>query len=65
MSQVQMESSSKTPRWVKIFAVFAITLILLFVILTVVSGGGGHSPERHTSPSDTGGHTSPINHGGQ
>jgi hypothetical protein len=39
-----------TPRWVKAFAIIAILLVLLFVILQFVSGGE-HGPRRHL-PSD-------------
>ncbi len=39
-------SSAGTPRWVKAFAIVALVLVLLFVVLQVV-GGGGHSPGRH------------------
>ena len=34
-----------TPRWVKVFGIVAIVLVLLFVILHLAGGGfGGHSP---------------------
>jgi hypothetical protein len=35
-----------TPRWVKVFGIIAITVVLLFVILMLV-GGGRHGPGRH------------------
>ena len=38
-----------TPRWVKVFGIIVIVLILLFVILHLTGGGFG-------------GHTSPIEH---
>lgn len=34
-----------TPRWVKVFGIIAIVVILLFVILLVI--GGSHGPRRH------------------
>ena len=66
-----------TPRWVKGLAAFILVLILLgfaatdFVItivlvllLGVMVVTGGHGPGRHSSSgSDSGEHTSPIEHG--
>jgi hypothetical protein len=42
------ESTPGTPRWVKVFAVIGLVLVLLFVIALV---SGGHGPGRHTLPS--------------
>jgi hypothetical protein len=39
-------SPPSTPRWVKVFVVITIILILLFVILQLVSGGE-HGTRRH------------------
>lgn len=34
-----------TPRWVKVFGIIVIVLVLLFVILHLTGGGlGGHTP---------------------
>ncbi len=34
-----------TPRWVKVFGIIAIVLVLLFVIMHLTGGGlGGHTP---------------------
>ncbi|MEP6664178.1 MAG: hypothetical protein ABJC04_11000 [Verrucomicrobiota bacterium] len=41
-----------TPRWVKVFGIIGIGLVLVFVILHL-AGGGFH------------GHTAPMEHGGQ
>ena len=50
-------SPPSTPRWVKVFAIIAIVLVLLFVILQVA--GGDHGPSRHSpSGADLGGRTS-------
>ncbi|MGH2435855.1 MAG: hypothetical protein ACRDFA_02550 [bacterium] len=46
-----------TPRWVKVFGIIFIVLVLLFVILLLTRGP--HRPGRHTSSGDAGGHTSP------
>ena len=39
-----------TPRWVKVFGLIALVVIVLFVVLLVVGGPGGHGPRRHLSP---------------
>jgi hypothetical protein len=36
-----------TPRWVKVFGVIALVVILLFIILMLTRGPGGHGPRRH------------------
>jgi hypothetical protein len=36
-----------TPRWVKIFGIVALVLVLLVVIMMFI-GGGDHGPGRHT-----------------
>ncbi len=45
-------SPPSTPRWVKVFGIIVIVLLLLFVILHLTGGG-------------LGGHTPPIEHGMQ
>jgi hypothetical protein len=45
-----------TPRWVKVFGIIAIVL-LLFVLLNVLTGGGPHGPGRHASSREAAGHT--------
>jgi len=47
---VDRELTAGTPRWVKVFALIGIVLVLLFVILQF-TGGGDHSPRRHTPPA--------------
>ena len=38
-------NDSSTPRWVKIFGVIGLALVLLFIILHLVGGGlGQHAP---------------------
>jgi ABC-type transporter Mla subunit MlaD len=45
------DSNTETgaPRWVKVFGVIALVVVLLFVILmfTRGPGGRGHTPSRH------------------
>jgi hypothetical protein len=39
-----------TPRWVKVFGIIAVVVVLLFVILMFTRGSGGrHGPGRHSS----------------
>ena len=39
-------ATTGTPRWVKVFGIIFIVLILLFVIMHLF-GGGNHGPGRH------------------
>jgi len=44
-----------TPRWVKVFGIIALALVLLFVVMHIMGGGlGGHMP-----------HSGVTNHGEQ
>jgi len=45
-------STTGAPRWVKVFGVIALVLVLLVVILLLV---GGHGPGRHTASGEAGG----------
>ena len=48
------DDETGTPRWVKVFGVIALAVVLLFVILLLTRGpGGGHGPGRHMAPSVT------------
>ena len=53
-----------TPRWVKVFGIIALVLVLLFVIM-LLTDPGRHGPGRHTRSGGSGGHTPPIEHGVQ
>lgn len=46
------------PRWVKVFAIIGI-LVVLAAIFVLAFGGTQHGPGRHASPSGTSGTTSP------
>ena len=52
----ERESTTGTPRWVKVFGIIAAVLVLLFVIV-MLTGVGGHGPGRHTPSGDPGGQT--------
>jgi hypothetical protein len=54
------ESTTRTPRWVKVFGIIAIVVALLFAVM-LLAGGGRHGPGRHR-PSDggPGGQTPPA-----
>jgi hypothetical protein len=47
-------STTSTPRWLNVFGIIALVLILLFAV--VLLAGGGHSPGPHTRSADAGGH---------
>ncbi len=49
-------AATGTPRWVKVFGIIALVLVLLFVIFMVTGRGGGHGPGRHTPAGDLRGH---------
>jgi hypothetical protein len=44
-------STTGPPRWVKIFGVIALVVVLVFVIVMLTGGGAGHGPARHTPSS--------------
>ena len=50
------ESTTGTPRWVKVSAIIVIVVVLLFIVVMMVGGGGGgeHGPGRHASSGDAG-----------
>jgi hypothetical protein len=51
------EIDNKTPRWVKVFGMIALIVVLLFVILIFTRGPGAHTPFRHfggQAPSEGG-----------
>jgi ABC-type transporter Mla subunit MlaD len=37
-----------TPRWVKVFGIIALVVVVLFVILLITGHSGEHGPGRHT-----------------
>lgn len=47
------------PRWVKVFGLIALVLVLLFVIAQLAGVGGGHGPGRHV-PSGGSGRPTPA-----
>ena len=46
------------PRWVKVFGIIALVVVVVFVILLLTGGPGRHGPARHTG--GLGGYTSPA-----
>ncbi len=54
------ERTSGTPRWVKLFGVIALVVVVLFAILLLSGRGGDHGPRRHTQPVGIGGHPPPA-----
>jgi hypothetical protein len=56
-----------TPRWVKVFGIVVLILVLLGAGITV-AGGGQHGPGRHMpsgAPGGPGGHIPPVARGQQ
>lgn len=56
-------STPSTPRWVKVFGIIVLILVLLFVILKLTGVGGQHGPSRHMRSGDAGGRTLAMVHG--
>jgi len=42
-------ASTGTPRWVKVFGIIALIVVLLLAIVLLTGVGGDHGPGRHTS----------------
>lgn len=40
-------ADSGTPRWVKVFGSIALIVVVIFVVLFLTRGPGGHGPGRH------------------
>ena len=49
--------TSSAPRWVKVFGIITLILIVLLVIMLLI---GGHGPGRHRPSAGLGGHTPPA-----
>ena len=43
-----VEDEQRTPRWVKVFGMIALIVIVAFVVL-LVAGRGDHGPRRHAA----------------
>ncbi|MCL4294434.1 MAG: hypothetical protein KJ077_01830 [Anaerolineae bacterium] len=54
-----------TPRWVKVFGIIIIVVVLLVGIILITGVGGPHGPGRHIPSGDPGGPTPPIEQGVQ
>jgi hypothetical protein len=54
------ESPPSTPRWVKVFVIIALVLVLLFVVIMFTGIGGEHGPGRHMPSGDASGYIPPI-----
>jgi hypothetical protein len=52
-------STTGVPRWVKVFGIIALVLVVLFAVLLLTGRGGNHGPGRHSS-GGVGGHTTPA-----
>jgi hypothetical protein len=56
-----MSDFTGMPRWVKIFVIIGIVLVLGFVVTLIA--GVQHGPSLHTPPSTPAGHTPFVEHG--
>jgi hypothetical protein len=45
VSEAGRRSTEGTPRWVKVFGIVALVVVVLFVVLLIA--GGPHNPGRH------------------
>lgn len=43
--------TGSTPRWVKVLGIVALVLVLLFGVMMLTGGLGGHGPGRHAPSS--------------
>jgi hypothetical protein len=48
------EDTPPIPRWVKVFGIIALVVILLVGIILIAGVGGEHGPGRHTPPIEHG-----------
>jgi hypothetical protein len=53
MAEPPNQPAPGTPRWVKVSALVALIVLILFVVALVV-GGGEHGPGRHASRNHSG-----------
>jgi hypothetical protein len=53
------ESTTSTPRWVKVSGIIALVVVLLFVTLLVTRSPGGHGPGHHIPSGGSGGQARP------
>ena len=64
----ERDSPPSTPRWVKVFGIVALALVLVIAIIIKTGVGGQHGPARHMPSGDTPPsslYTPPIQHGVQ
>jgi hypothetical protein len=52
----------RTPRWVKVFVIIALVLVLMVAIMIFTGLGGEHGPGRHLPSGDAGGDSPAIAH---
>ncbi len=64
MDKPDRGSATTPPRWVKLFGIITIVLVLLVIIIMLFSGGE-HGPGRHFKSDNTNGYTPSIEQGMQ
>jgi hypothetical protein len=55
---IDRASTDGTPLWVKVFALIAVVLLVLLLVIAVLTGG--HGPGRHALSGQAGGDTPPA-----
>ena len=55
----------RTPRWVKVFVIIALVLVLMVAIMIVTGLGGEHGPSQHMPSGDAGGYSPALAHEAQ
>ena len=46
--ETQVDEPVGPPRWVKVTGVVVAVVVLLFIVLHLITGGGGHGSGRHS-----------------
>jgi hypothetical protein len=54
------EEGPATPRWVKVFAIVALFVIAVLVVIMATGVGGEHGPRRHMSSGSAAGQAAPA-----
>ena len=46
--ETEVDEAAGPPRWVKVTGVVVAAVVLLFIVLHLITGGGGPGPGRHS-----------------
>ena len=59
LDRVSTTARAGTPRWVKVFGIITLVVLVLMVVL-LFAIGGEHGPGRHLPAGDDGSHPPPV-----